>query len=484
MNFTALFNQSDQTTYAILQALMQRTDLTRTTTSLAADYDLTPYQLNKYFETINADLQTVTTGTPAYLDASQRGVWRAHGLTTYMVQRIGLLALQRSNLFIVFEYEFFYKNRLAKRDYINQHAISTPNFYLMTNSLHTLLANEHFYAATGGATNPESIIRLHLFELYYTAYTGVATPFAELNASVEPLLQCCADFIGHPLRPTQVTKLSLFIKIWQLRIQNGETLTADALTLSALPAESQTFIAQLQAVTTPAPSAREAGYLLAFLLTQQFAPLPDAALATTFPAVKPLTANFMGLLTAQSALIDCSRLDLDRLTASLNQLHLQLVTFFVEPTTFIDPTQMQFFQELYPGFDVVINAALQHLEQVSTTPLTPKLRVNLYFSYMFALISAIPPRAVNDEVFICVDFSEGALYSDYVIQTLAAFSHAHIVVEDNVSTETDIYISDYHSDLVDAPQVIWQNPPTPTDWSDLADMILTTKHDKTLQLVK
>lgn len=328
MNFTALFNQSDQTTYAILQALMQRTDLTRTTTSLAADYDLTPYQLNKYFETINADLQTVTTGTPAYLDASQRGVWRAHGLTTYMVQRIGLLALQRSNLFIVFEYEFFYKNRLAKRDYINQHAISTPNFYLMTNSLHTLLANEHFYAATGGATNPESIIRLHLFELYYTAYTGVATPFAELNASVEPLLQCCADFIGHPLRPTQVTKLSLFIKIWQLRIQNGETLTADALTLSALPAESQTFIAQLQAVTTPAPSAREAGYLLAFLLTQQFAPLPDAALATTFPAVKPLTANFMGLLTAQSALIDCSRLDLDRLTASLNQLHLQLVTFF------------------------------------------------------------------------------------------------------------------------------------------------------------
>ncbi|WP_175265186.1 hypothetical protein [Lacticaseibacillus nasuensis] len=58
------------------------------------------------------------------------------------------------------------------------------------------------------------------------------------------------------------------------------------------------------------------------------------------------------------------------------------------------------------------------------------------------------------------------------------------MVEDNVSTETDIYISDYHSDLVDAPQVIWQNPPTPTDWSDLADMILTTKHDKTLQLVK
>jgi hypothetical protein len=44
-----------------------------------------------------------------------------------------------------------------------------------------------------------------------------------------------------------------------------------------------------------------------------------------------------------------------------------------------------------------------------------------------------------------------------------------------VGADTDIYISDFHSRNITIPQVIWTDPPTAQDWTDLADLILERK---------
>jgi hypothetical protein len=475
-------------TYGILHAILQQGGLTMAKTTLSDDWGLTTYQINKYFEAINADLHTISQETPIYLDETQRGVWHANSLTTYALQRLGLLYLQRSNAFLVFEYRFLYSQQQSKRDYIDSHAISTPVFYATSTELDKLLHAAGFFTASGdGAEDAEYTLRLHLFELYYTAYTGVTTPFPSMNAVVEELLQLCADFIGAPLRPTQITKLSLFLKLWLLRVKNGGTLAADRLDPTLLDKPAQAFLQRVQRLLADKQpvSARETNYLYTFMITQGLAPaIAPEQLRVAFPAAARLSRDFIQALQSQGELIDRSRLNTSQLHISLDSIHLQFTTFFIEPTTFIDPTQVSFFQDLYPGFDAVITGFIQDLQQAGTFALSQNMAVNLYFSYMFALISAIPPRALNDVVAICVDFSQGVLYSDYVIQTLAAFSHAHIVIEDNASDTTDIYISDFHSDLVDRPQVIWQNPPTPNDWTNLADMILAIKQEKTKGLLQ
>lgn len=487
MKTTQLYNKDDQITYGILHTILQQGSLTIAKTTLSDDWGLTTYQINKYFDAINTDLQTISQETPIYLDETQRGVWHANSLTTYALQRLGLLYLQRSSAFIVFEYRFLYSQQLSKRDYIAKNAISTPVFYSVSTELEHVLQAAGFFAASGDAPeDPEYTLRLHLFELYYTAYTGVTTPFASMNAVVEDLLHLCADFIGAPLRPTQITKLSLFLKLWLLRVKNGGSLAADRLNPNLLDRTVQAFLKQVQTLLAKQVpvSDREVNYLYTFMIAQGLAPFSEPEqMRAAFPAAAKLSRDFITSLKAQGELIDRNRLDTQKLQAGLDQIHLQFTTFFIEPTTFIDPTQVSFFQDLYPGFDALITSFIQDLQQGGTFALSQNMAVNLYFSYMFALISAIPSRALNDVVAICVDFSQGTLYSDYVIQTLAAFNHAHIVIEANASDTTDIYISDFHSDLIDRPQVIWQNPPTPNDWSNLADMILAIKHEKTKSLM-
>lgn len=80
------------------------------------------------------------------------------------------------------------------------------------------------------------------------------------------------------------------------------------------------------------------------------------------------------------------------LTGQLLRVNLQFTTFYVEPTTFISPNQIDFFRELYPIFDLLIRDFIKQLRQTSAFRFSPQMVVNLYFSYMFAMINTILPR--------------------------------------------------------------------------------------------
>lgn len=487
MKNMALFNPDDQATYLILRQLSQANSLSVAKEQLAVDYGLSTYQINKYFTNANTDLQAISDTTPTYLDEATKGFWHANNLSTHVLQRLALLYLQRASVFLAFEYEFLYSEQLSPLQYIEQQAISRTAFYAARSQLKKILKSEDFFVASGTTTDGEYTIRLHLFELYYTTYTGVATPFTNMDTAIQPILDCCQKLIGKDLLPTQANKLRLFLKLWLLRIRNGNTLAKPIISTEHLSESVQDWLHQIQALLNVKTlvAFNESIFLYTFLVSQGYVKISNrATLKAAFPEAIGLSDNFNDRLKAQSALINDDLLDQQQLLANLDGIHLQFTTFFVEPTTFIDQDQVSFFQELYPGFDALIQNFIQSLRQEEEKPLTQHMMVNLYFSYMFALIASVPPRAMQDQVLVCVDFSEGTLYSGYVVQSLAAFSHAHIVIVNQATPTTDIYISDFKSDTVLSRQVIWQNPPTPTDWADLADMILAVKQRKTAKLLR
>ncbi|WP_175265027.1 hypothetical protein [Lacticaseibacillus nasuensis] len=318
-------------------------------------------------------------------------------------------------------------------------------------------------------------MRQWLFGLYYTVYTGIATPFPALADQVAPYLKACIHIIGHSLLPTQRVKLTTFIKVWLLRRRNGDNLPATprhytAGGYDALSAALET------AGESPVPTA-ECDYLYQFLVTQHYLELPAAQLPTLFPLADELTRQFIAQL-AQSNVATLTEPILRDLTSRLMQIHLRFTTFYLEPTTFIAADQVSFFANLYPEFETVITRFLNGLKARPEFNLSENMLTNLYFSDMFALINTIPSTALTQVIQICVDFSAGALYSDYVMRSLAAFGHANIRVTQNLDANTDIYIADFHADDLTIPQVIWQNPPTPHDWSQLAALILDCTQQK------
>lgn len=90
---------------------------------------------------------------------------------------------------------------------------------------------------------------------------------------------------------------------------------------------------------------------------------------------------------------------------------------------------------------------------------------------------------VLDKVHICVDFSQGSLYNNYITNTLKGFANANIVIESNLTRATDIYLSDFYSTAVKKAQIIWRNPPSPDDWGALGDTIIHYKQEKVQNLV-
>lgn len=485
MDYTFLLSKNDDICYDILTRFTRQTDQTLNKEELAQSLSLTTYQINKYFESMNADLALVSEDSPVYLDEPNKGQWRAFGLNTYLLQKIALLYLNRSPLFTALEYQFFYANLYTKKEYVSANFMSSSVFYRSLDTLEDILNKHNFYQPSSLYADREFTIRLHLFQLYYTMYNSVSDPFEPLNPLIEDMIDAIQSELPDLLDPTQETKLSTFLRVWLLRMLDKHAIEEEQ-TLALEPsADSKAMMARLQTLLDDqlTLTQTEFDYLYSFLIAQGFLGFAKMReLADNIPAVQELSDQFLGEIQASNVLLSTDLLDSRELEDSLLSIHFQFTTFYIEPTTFINPNQVQFFSDLYPAFDVAVSHNITKLQRRDDLHLTQKMAINLYFSYMFALINAIPPELMRDQVHVCVDFSEGVLYTKYVIGSLDAFNHAHLVIDQHLTSDTDIYISDFHSPKVAQTQVIWQDPPTPVDWANLADLILDTKRKKLPQL--
>ncbi len=474
-----MLNMGDNACVNILRLLNEETTHQLQRTVISDLLGLTNYQLNKYLVVLNEDLATVSDEAPSFIDEVNKGTWTGHNVTTYITQKIYLLYIKRSSLYPVFEFRAFYDNQEVKASvYAQEHFQTESTFYKNDRKLKKLLNEQHFHTVAGISQETEFVTRLRLFQLYYTTYTGIEQPLPELNTLSDQLITALKPLLVSDLKPTQTVKLETLLKVWVLRQQNHNLLTTERLSANLRDDTYHAISDALQrTLGSKFPvSTAEADYLFSFLLTQGFLGLNDIPyIEQNFPMATKLAKGFIKQLTDKSVLTA----DTDIMATGLYK---QLLAVDLQFTTFISPKQISFFKTLYPTFDLLIRNFLSTLKQRVSFELSERMVVNLYFSYMFCLINTIPTTNIKDRVFICVDFSEGALYTNYVIRSLQAFDHAHIVIQRQLTDETNIYISDFRSMAVTVPQIIWLDPPTSQDWSELADVILDIKRDQLSRL--
>ena len=113
----------------------------------------------------------------------------------------------------------------------------------------------------------------------------------------------------------------------------------------------------------------------------------------------------------------------ESLRHDLINVNLQLTSFYIEPSTFVRENSIKFFGKTYPSFDILIHRFLQSIQTEHEITLDAPKWVNLYYGYMFALINNIPARLLKERVYVAVDFSQGDLYTEYVINLYDAFHH-------------------------------------------------------------
>ena len=81
---------------------------------------------------------------------------------------------------------------------------------------------------------------------------------------------------------------------------------------------------------------------------------------------------------------------------------------------------------------------------------------------------------------ICVDFSLGVNYNKMILTNLQTFSYLNIEVSDTLTSETDLLISDYYFNekLVNCEYLVWNMPPTASDWANVGEALMRIKKNK------
>lgn len=313
MNLNQFFEKEDLLAYSLLQQLVARPSMAITVNEVLVNESISQYQLNKAISTLNNDLSNLQNGDPSMIELPEKNIIQGINLTTTVIQELRLVYLKRSTLFLVFEYQFIYSNRISKTNFMQQHFISKTSFYNTQLQLRALLRKANCYQFTGLVDDQEYSIRLHLFQIFYIAFSGIEHPFAKLEDATKKVVNQIEQQFECKTTPTQQAKLNIFLKIWLLRIKNDchikEPIIADLKFETPMLQKLDHIKQIIGAEFNLTIDQQEANYLLSFLITQGY--IDDAAQRISpvmLPLAYSMTDKLLQRISASHVLVDTSAL--------------------------------------------------------------------------------------------------------------------------------------------------------------------------------
>jgi hypothetical protein len=170
-----------------------------------------------------------------------------------------------------------------------------------------------------------------------------------------------------------------------------------------------------------------------------------------------------------------------RIKRALTQTNAKVFSPFYFSETFVDPTKMPFFNETYPAIDAVVKQLLGEVAKRRQLYIDQDVLTQLYYTYMLILLEHLPVKFLSRTVKITVDFSNGPIFTKYIVTQLQQFAPLNIEIMMELTEETDIFLSDQSFAELDCEQMIWESPPLAADWEQLGDMIVRIKNQSVLE---
>lgn len=177
-----------------------------------------------------------------------------------------------------------------------------------------------------------------------------------------------------------------------------------------------------------------------------------------------------------------SRFELNRLKedtellSGLLRINRKWLIYHFRETTSVTKIQQHYFQGVNPKLDELIQDFIEKFAQRELFH-SEQERNKLYYDYLFFLITRISVEELEDPIYICIDFSHGSRYNEYIQTMLRSLQSMNICYEEKLSSMTQVYLSDFLIDRLPCKQMIWKRPPTPEDWAEFGHLLLTVKGD-------
>lgn len=160
-------------------------------------------------------------------------------------------------------------------------------------------------------------------------------------------------------------------------------------------------------------------------------------------------------------------------THRIKQANRKRTIYSFETSSFSTNKQIQSIDELYPVYSSIIwNEITEAYAQMSKDQIS-----RCFYDYLFILLDVNPPELIEQPVYVCVDFSQGSDYTNFIIKQIEGFKDLNLVIEHRVSVHTKILISNCVWENFKGAQIVWKNPPTPSDWEFFGNTVVRIKQE-------
>lgn len=452
------FIEADMNHYFPIESLMENLSLSR-------------FKVENLIEELNIEL--------ALLNLTKLEISNTHFVTTTNINEETIIQLRRSYVrksyyFHLFEELLYRKTSLAK--FAELFFISDSKAYDIKKKLVSILKPLGISIKNGQIKGNEEKIRLLYFDVYYFYFNGCKDIF-KVRADEIKTQKSIISAIKDDVALTQKAKLYIFIQIISLRMKNNnyvEIATSHFSTENASLKAYQRYIS----LKDMEIEQQELLYFSRFLYAENFITIKDTDLGSdNLKLVSQISGDFsqklIGELLINNKTNDVQEI-VEQLLSKINRINFRWLYFKYSTNTFISNNQWKFFEEVYPEFFDFVVSFVENTGFINSE----KARKTLFYDYIFALIAIIPMSYLSRSINICIDFSRGKIYSDYISTNILQFQSMDINVTYKPNEQTDLYISDFNSEFVSCKQIIWKEPPNNKDWKNFGNILVKIRGEK------
>ncbi|MGX7264726.1 helix-turn-helix domain-containing protein [Enterococcus crotali] len=392
-------------------------------------------------------------------------------ISNEIIQELQYRYAERSPKFRFF-IEVLVEEKSIKKFQAEQHIAKTTLYQIRTKVISSL-KKVGLSIQKNKLIGPEARVRSVIFDIISYFYFGERYPFTHSEQKIQQLLQQLVSYFNLDLTFLQKRKLALFLQIMQSRRLNHHDLQENFCTVGAKT--QQQFASQLAMLkkvlqsSIPTSVEEESHYILLFLFVSD---MFDCDLSFNDDLLAETKNTAKQLVTQLSDAFQLTQKQEKYLYHSFLKKILGLSIFRQNYTTFVDISAYSYFSEVYNPLHRLVLRFIRKNHYCLSLNLSKNEQAKLYYDFMFSILAFLEPSQFGNPITIYIDFSHGNAYTEYISQSLQRFRDLNIVIQKRFNNTTQLSISDYKITELTCPQIIWKQPPSPSDWAKFADLVV------------
>lgn len=474
MNVNYLLLEDQYYKYLILNYLEINKNQYYTLNRLIDGLSLSRYKIEKYIQDLNDEMQSLDPLSEIQILSPSEV--QVKGVSYATVKKLRINYLEESTLFKLL-HNYLLKEQPLDRQIEDLH-MSRSAAYNQHRELKRILNEDGVKIKKNKIVGQEFQLRTHLFSLYYEAFNGVHDPFPTfIQVKSNEIITALIALKETVLPETKRVKLLFFLNIWLVRIRTKHFVDESFTTIKESP--FKTYLKQELSTNWEVPPSvidQELSFLFLFIHLEGIneKEIEYFKQCEKESVAEAVSQSFLTRLNQEYLLKTSEQRDL---LEELKDINRKWLIYHFRESTFILEIKFHYFQEINPKLDRIVNNFLDELNKKKLFYCEEE-RNKLYYDYLFFLVAKLPVSKTEKPLIICIDFSHGTNYNEYIQLMLSSLQSMNIEYSTKISRETDIYISDCLIENLACSQLIWKNPPTSNDWKELGEMLVKLKGEK------